>query len=141
MSVLEDLAEQLQAIKGREQESAGNTGWIGALTTGILVMVVTAILAYVAWKRGKELAKIKHEQAVQEESRHQAQVDAQIASHEDDRQAALEVAAEAEKRLEDLESRRRQVEEDHREARKRIDDITSWDDVDRLIERSSSRTD
>jgi uncharacterized membrane protein YhiD involved in acid resistance len=131
MGFPEDALSSIRDNKEKEEVGAG--GWIGALIAAILVMIAAAIFGFIAWSKGKELAKLKHEKAVSEEQEHQANVDSVIAVNEDIRRKALVKAAAAREKTKELEKARVKVEEDHREARKRIDEITSWDDVNSYL--------
>ena len=135
-SIVDSLMGAVQGYKAKEQSGSG-AGWIGAAIAGILGLIGIAIFAFQAWKSGKELAKLKHEKAVREEEEHQAKVDIEIATNEDERQKAIQEADGAGKRIEALELERQRLEGEHREHRERIDAIASWDDVDLFLDGDS----
>jgi hypothetical protein len=131
MSVLDKVLGSIQDNK--EKESVGAGGWLGALIAAILVIIVTGIFGFIAWKRGKEMSKLLHEKAIREEEEHQAKVNADLAETDEVRDEAIKVVNEARRDIAVLEVERREIEEAHREVRARIDAITSWDDVDSFI--------
>jgi len=131
MSVMDDVLAAIQ--RDKEKTQTGDGGWIGALVAGIIVIIVTAVFAFIAWKKGKEVSRILHEQAVQEEDAHQARIDIILSEGEEAAQKALQEAEAARVSIEALEEKRQRLEEEHREIRKKIDAITSWDDVDSFL--------
>lgn len=117
----------------KEKESVGAGGWIGAAVAGLLVMIITAVFGFIAWKNGRELSKLKIEKALAEEEEHQERVDSSLLKLETARNDALARADSVKKKIEDLEEKRLQVERDYNEATERISGITNWDDVDALL--------
>lgn len=138
MSVIEKALDAITQRKEASEENNSSGGWVGALIASILVFVITGVLGFVAWSRGKELAKLKHEKAVREEEAHQARVAAKIAATTERRDEAIARADEAAIRVQELQERRKKLEEDYNEARKRIRDVTTWDGID--AELASRRT-
>jgi len=131
--VLDQLLGVVQAHKQDENTQAGNGGWIAGLVVAVLALIAVAIFAWQAWQAGKETAKLLHEKAVQKEAEHQALVNVLLANEQetkDNALAAVEVARDEIKRLEEEAVR---LEETRQRARDAIDKISSWEDVDAIV--------
>lgn len=112
-----------------------NRGWIGALVVGVFVILLTAVFGFIAWRRGKKLAKLLHEKAVSEEKHHQAQVDAQLAESDEAFNDAISQAVEHQENITRLGQEADELKGQLDDVKKDLDDITSWDDVDRYLGR------
>ena len=130
---LDKVLDVIQTNKTEEKETKGNGGLIGALIAGILVMIITAVFGFIAWRRGKELAKLLHEKAVAEENLHQAGVDATLAKDDTVRAEATTRIEAAQYKIVEIVAQREVLQEEHRAAKQRLDEFTSWDDVDRYL--------
>ncbi len=138
MSVVDTALSVVQDNKSKTQ--TGDGGWIGALVAGIIVIIVTAIFGYMAWRKGQAMAILLHEKAVKEEQAHQAAIDAVVAVNEEAVDVAMDAAEVAHAEIIRLEAARVVLEEEHAEVIKRIDAITSWSDVDRYLSGSKPST-
>lgn len=114
----------------KQQDSKGSGGWIAAAIAGIVALISIALLAFNAWKKGKETARLLHEKAVEEEKERQAEADLAIAASHQERVEATERADEALAEVRRLEEAAQQAAEERRKAHELIDRITSWQDVD-----------
>lgn len=62
----EELLAQLKKIaeNSSKEKKSGNAGWITSLVMFFVSLIGIFIFAYVDWKKGKELAKLRHEKSV-----------------------------------------------------------------------------
>ena len=127
------IAESLKSYK--KQESTGKAGWIAAGIATVLALISVAVLAYQAFKSGKERAKRLHEAAVKKEQAHQAEVDADIAEDQATIEEALAAAESLKAEAEDLADKAEALEAARVAMNMQIDKITSWEDVDALLDR------
>jgi uncharacterized protein HemX len=117
--------------QGRTPASPWN--WVVGLIIAAVVFIGLAFLAWYLWSRGKELAKLRHEKDVAEETKHQAEVQAGLTVLDEKREALELEAYQAEGRIETLRMAIQRAEAERQAAHARLDTITSWDDVDRMI--------
>jgi len=120
-----------QQPQGRTPASPWN--WVVGLIIAAVVFIGLAFLAYYLWSKGKELAKLRHEKDVAEETKHQAEVQAGLTVLDEKREALELVAHQAEGRIETLRMAIQRAETERQAAHARLDTVTSWDDVDKLI--------
>ena len=130
---LGSIADSLTGYK--ENETTGKAGLIAGLVAMVLALIAVAVLAYQAFKAGKERAKALHEQAVREEQAHQAEVDASLAEDQEKVVAALAEAERLQAEVGDLKVRAEELAKEREKAQKQIDKITSWEDVDAIVRR------
>ena len=129
---LDGLLGIVQQKKEESQSSGTPWGWITAAIAAILAFVGLAFAAYDAWKKGRELAKLKHEADAMEEARIQAEIAAKL-STEDQIQRSQSLAAEQfSKQVEQLKEQIRSIEQERKDLHSKIDKVTSWVDVDNL---------
>ena len=133
---MKSLEDTVQDYKKKEKERSN--GWIGALVASLVVILVTGILGYLSWRKGKKLAQLLHEKAIEEEKAFSAKVDEQIAELEEERQQAQERILEASTKLEELQKQEEELVRDYNDAQARIKDLVTWDDIDSYL-RSKSR--
>lgn len=117
----------------KQQDSKGSGGWIAAAIAGIVALISIALLAFNAWKKGKETARLLHEKAVEEEKERQATEDAIIAETREKQDEAAARAMEHLAEVTRLAEEAGQVEAERRRAHELIDQITSWEDIDELV--------
>lgn len=134
------MADFTEALRGviqeqKDKEEEGSSSWVGALVVSILVILFTAIMGFVAWRRGREMARLKHERAKAEEEAHQARVAADLAEDATEQADALDQAEQLMGRVEELKRERRRLEEEHAAAMDQLKEVTSWDDIDRYMGR------
>lgn len=132
---LDDFKGVLGWVEKKKEESkkdGKSWGWVGGLAMAVIVFFALAYAAYTAWKKGREIAKLKHKVDVIEEKEQAAKADAKI---DKNRVAAAGLEVEAE-RLRNLvtEGKRqiRELETERKKLHNKIDKITSWEDVDNL---------
>jgi septal ring factor EnvC (AmiA/AmiB activator) len=122
----------VQQKKEESQEKKEPWGWVTALLVTILAFFALALAAYDAWKKGREIAKLKHELDVKEEEKTQAEISAAIARQDQIQKAQKELAANLEKQIEKTKSQIEVVEQERKDIHVKIDKITNWSDLDAL---------
>jgi hypothetical protein len=122
----------VQKKKEKSKAEGKSWGWVGGLAMAVIVFFALAYAAYTAWKKGKEIARLKHKIDVNEEKKKAAEVDSKV---EKNRVKSAELEVEA-ARLENLigEGKRqiKKLEAERKAAHNQIDAVTSWEDVDNL---------
>lgn len=133
--VLGWVQQQKEKAEKKVAQNPGSKhwGWILGIIVAVSVFVALAIAAYSAWKKGKEVAKLKHQIDVDKEKREQAKADAAVAKNEDERK---KLEKEVEVILERIESNDLKIDKlkEGRDKRlKEINEVTSWDDLDKIM--------
>jgi len=134
-SVLKWIEEKKHAAKEplAQTSTAKPWGWVLGLIAAVLVFVALAFAAWQAWKKGREIAKLKHERDKRLEEDRQAKVNAELAKLESERtryklesEDIKEDIKEIDKTLEDMEKARLAIHE-------KIKNVTKWEDIDEII--------
>lgn len=128
------LDRLLSSIENRKQTSkSGSTSLsiVGGLILAVLVFVALAFAAWQAWKKGVEVAKLKHKIDVDKEDKVQTLLREQIDSNNDERSRFKKEALALDVSIKANEDKVKKLEEDRVAIHKRIDEITSWEDLDR----------
>jgi len=135
---LDDIKGVLGWVEGKKEESqkeGKSWGWVMGLIMAVIVFIALAYAAYTAWKKGKEIAKLKHKIDVDEELKKQAEADAKIERNKVE-VAGLQVeAARLENLIEESKKQIEKLEVERKAEHAKIDKITSWEDVDALLKR------
>lgn len=136
---LEDVKTQLDKLldwaKSKKEESDVSSSpwkWILAAVAAVLVFCALSYMAYTAWNKGKELAKLKHQIDVAEESKKKAELEAKIATSEAIAAANLLFVQKTEKHVEKLKGEVDQIEKERLNLTEKIAKVTSWSDLDSL---------
>lgn len=113
-------------------------GWVVGLVVAVLIFFALAFLAWRAWKKGREIAKLKHELDLKKEEERKVKINAQLEKNNKERRKlesrAVSLTASVDKIKADL----HRAEEERRLAHKTIDEITSWEDVDKIVGKSNA---
>lgn len=127
-----ELLLQLQGIIEERKEAptkGGGKDWIGTLIILITVLVGVAVWSWVSWRRGKELAKLRHEKNKAKILKEKAELEKKLTKNKIIYLEAAERISEAEKVIEqtdlDIQAEERRYEADMRA----IDSIRSWRDA------------
>jgi uncharacterized protein HemX len=128
---------QKQKVKAEEKVTKNPKskpwGWVLGLIMAVLVFVTLAIAAWQAWKKGKEVAKLKHKIDVNKEKEEQAKANALIAENEEERQTLEKEAEKIRGRIEDSEKKIEKLKEERDRKIIEINEVTDWDGLDNLI--------
>jgi septal ring factor EnvC (AmiA/AmiB activator) len=130
---IDDFKGVLGWVQKQKEESKAEGkpwGWIVALIASIIVFVSLAIAAYTAWKKGREIAKLKHKIDVDEEKKKQAEADAKLKKQSLARAELEAKALELGTSIEVAKSDIKNLEEERKKLNRKIDRITSWEDLD-----------
>lgn len=132
---LEDLKGVLGWVQRKKEDSKAKGkpwGWVMGLLAAVVVFIALAFAAYTAWKKGREIAKLKHKIDVDEEEKKQAEADAAIATVSTEVNSLKAKAVRLDIEINDAKAEIKTLEEARVLANKKIDSITSWEDVDNL---------
>lgn len=135
MSSLFEKAKETILSQNEKEKESKNTGWVAPVVVGVLVLLMAAFFGFFAWRKGRELAKLKHEKDVADEEALQAAADARLAQDQAERDEAAQRLTDAAQRVQELEERIAESKEKYEETRKQLDRITNWDDVDQYLSR------
>jgi len=130
---LNSLLEAVQSKKEESQKSGTSWGWVTAAIAAILAFVGLAFAAYDAWKKGREIAKLKHEMDKQEELKIQAEINAKITAESDVQKSQRMVAEQLAKQIEKTKKEIIALEKERLSVHNKIDKVTSWADIDKLM--------
>jgi hypothetical protein len=129
---LDGLLGVVQTKKEESQSSGTQWGWVTAAIAALLAFVGLAFAAYDAWKKGREIAKLKHEIDVQEEMKIQAEIRSKLTTEEQIQKSQKLVAEQMAKQIEQTKAQIFLVEQERQEIHSKIDKVTSWADIDKL---------
>jgi len=130
---LDGLLGAVQTKKEESQSSGSPWGWVTAAIAAVLAFVGLAFAAYDAWKKGREIAKLKHEIDVQEEMKIQAEIRAKLTTEEQLQKSQKMVADQLSKQIEQTKAQILLVEQERQAIHAKIDKVTSWADIDSLM--------
>lgn len=124
------LLDQLKGIVEKKAPTkGGGRSWVSALIVITVVLVGVAVWSWISFRRGRELAKLRHEKNKAKLLKEDAVLQAQIAKND-------EYIAEQEKIFNTADDRLKIIEADIRAEEKRyeadmraIDSIRSWSDA------------
>lgn len=132
----QEVAEILGDLVNTESSGSSDvSSTVGVVIAVVLALVISAVFGFLAWRRGKELARLKHEEALRDEEAHQADVDDRLASKAEEAARAQSDLQDAEEALEELQSRLERLRKIHEESHARIDEIRDWSHVDDYVDR------
>lgn len=129
--------EQKKAVAQQpvsQTSTAKPWGWVLGLIAAVLVFLALAFAAWQAWKKGREIAKLKHELDKKKEEERQARVNAELSKLSSEREKYEKEAAAIKDRIEDTKKDLVKLEAERVAAHDKIDKVTKWEDVDRLME-------
>jgi septal ring factor EnvC (AmiA/AmiB activator) len=132
---LEDFKGVLGWVQKKKDESKTSGkpwGWIMGLVAAVVVFIALAYAAYTAWKKGREIAELKHKIDVDAEKKKQTEADAKI---ETNKTIQAELAVEAATLGNLIEETKKQItdlEKDRQAINNKIDKVTSWEELDNL---------
>ena len=132
---LDDLKGVLGWVERKKEESKESGkpwGWVMGLLAAVVVFIALAFAAYTAWKKGREVAKLKHKIDVDEEKRKQAEANAEIAEFQGDRERLAHRASELHLEILATKSDIVKAELAREEAHSKIDRVSCWEDIDKL---------
>lgn len=124
----------LSTISSYKKNGGGSKmGWIIALIAGILSVVAVAVVYFQLWKKGKQLAKLKHERDVLRERELAAVAESHIAANTDLMIEAMNEADQARDRQVELAVESNSLLDESRKKRDLIESLVTWEDVDLYI--------
>lgn len=133
---IEDFTGVLGWVERKKEESKKSGepwGWLMALVAAVVVSISLAYAAYVAWKKGREIAELKHKIDVDEEKKIAAEADAKLATIEEESKKLEKEAKQLQEKIDSAKNDIRKLESDRLAVNTKIDKITSWEDVENLM--------
>lgn len=108
-------------------------GWVVGLVAAVLIFFALAFLAWRAWKKGREIAKLKHQLDLKKEEEFKIKVNATIHANKKQRKQLESKAASLATTVKKIKNDLKKAEEERKLAHSTIDEITSWEDVDKIV--------
>jgi hypothetical protein len=137
---LDDIEKPLNGIvawvqtKKEESKKQGSPwSWLTAVLVSFLAIISMALMAYEAWKKGMEVAKLKHKVDVTEELKKQAEINSKISAETDKVEAQKAFAKEMEKQIDSLLKEIDDTEKERLLIHKKISKVTSWEGIDSFL--------
>lgn len=129
---VEGVLGWVQAKKEESKKEGNSWGWVIGLIMAIIVFFALAYAAYTAWKKGREIAKLKHKIDVDEEKKKQAQANAKIEKNSLEAANLEKVSNDLQVTIDKLKDQIKKTEAERKKLNNKINTITSWEDVDSL---------
>jgi uncharacterized protein HemX len=124
------LLDQLKSIvNDNKKESGGGKSWVGTLVIVAVVLVGVAIWSWISWRRGRELAQLRHEKNKAKILRDKAELDQRIAKGAEEIAAKQRVIDALEEKLRIVDADIRAEEARYEADMRAIDSIRSWRDA------------
>jgi septal ring factor EnvC (AmiA/AmiB activator) len=137
---LDEIKKQLNGIAGwvqtKKEESAKSGvswGWITAAIASILAFVAMAFMAYEAWKKGREIAALKHKVDVDEEMKKQAEINVKISTEEHTIKSQKDFIKGMEKQIDSVKREIADIDKERLLIHDKISKVTSWEDLDSYL--------
>lgn len=115
------------------QQPSKPWGWVVGIFASIMVFVALSFLAWRAWKKGREIAKLKHKMDVAQEEKRWLEIDKKLTQNAEMREELEKETADLQKRIDHSKNLIVELEKERKEAHSTIDKVSSWADVDRII--------
>jgi septal ring factor EnvC (AmiA/AmiB activator) len=127
-AILKSLDELVQ--KNKDQSNGGGKSWVGTLIIIAAGLAAAAVWAWIEWRRGKELAQLRHEAEAQRLQAEHDAVDKAVALALAEIARFQKLIDDAKARIEAIEVKVTEVEAQRAADKKAIDRVRSWRDVD-----------
>ena len=136
---LDGILGWVQKKKAEAESPATNTtkaspwGWVVGLVVAVLIFFALAFLAWRAWSKGREIAKLKHELDLRKEEEEKAKVNAALEANNKKRRTLESKAASLTTTVARIKEDIKRAEDERTLAHSTIDEITSWEDVNKIV--------
>jgi cell division protein FtsL len=122
----------VQQKKAESQKDGTPWGWVMAAVAAVIVFCTLAFAAYDAWKRGREIAKLKHQIDVQEEAKKKAEVDIKLSKETTFQLVQQRFITTMEAYIRRDKTIIAEIEKERQNLHTKIDQITDWSDINKL---------
>jgi cell division protein FtsL len=132
---LEDFKGVLGWVEKKKEKAKAEGkpwGWVAGLIAAVLVFFALAYAAYTAWKKGREIAKLKHKIDVDEEKKKAAEADAKIEANLMEKTKLEAEAIKLESSIATDKADILNLEAERKKLNAKIDKVTSWEELDNL---------
>lgn len=125
------LLDQLKGIvdKNRHPTKGGGKSWLGTLVIIAVVLVGVAVWSWIAWRQGRELAKLRHEKNKAQITKETALVKTRVAENDAVVIQQQQIFDDAEKTLQAIEADIKAEGKQYAADMRAIDSIRSWRDA------------
>jgi hypothetical protein len=122
----------LEKKKTTDTKSGSPWGWITGLIAAAIAFFSIAIFTYKAWKKGREVAALKHRLDVMKEEKERNKADKVLQKEASDRAKIDESIELVQNIIDNTKEEMKIAKEEHNKAVEKIKAIKSWDEVDKL---------
>lgn len=137
---LTEIKQKLDGILGivqkkkEESRAAGTSwGWVTAALAAVLAFIGLAFAAYDAWKKGREIAKLKHEKDLAEETKQKVIAEEKITKEYTKQKSQQILISSLETKIAAINTKIGNAEQQRQNIHSKIDQVTSWADFDDLL--------
>lgn len=130
---LDGILGAIQAKKEESQKNGTSWSWVTATIAAILAFIGLAFASYDAWKKGREIAKLKHEKDVAEEAKQRAEIEVKLTTETERQKVQQLLIANITKTIVNLKIDIEKAEKERQDIHNKIDKVTNWDDLDQLM--------
>jgi len=130
---LDGILGAIQAKKEESQKSGTSWSWVTAAIASILAFIGLAFAAYDAWKKGREIAQLKHEKDLAEEAKQKAIIEEKLTQDQIRQKSHQFLISNLESKIATLNTAIGNAEIQRKDIHNKIDKVTSWADFDSLI--------
>lgn len=129
------VQEQKGDVASIKNQKTPENPWPWLIGFGITVVIFfgLSILSLVLWKKGREVAKLKHQQDVVREEREQLKSQMRLEELEKRKEIIKNTIRKKAASIIENDSKIAKLEKERQRIKEKIDAITSWEDVDRTM--------
>lgn len=109
--------------------------WVLGLVAAVLVFLALAFAAWQAWKKGREIAKLKHEIDKKKEEERKLKVNKELSGLESEIVYYDKICGEIQKNIDIAKLKIVKLEDERKAVHEKIDKITKWEDIDLILKR------
>jgi hypothetical protein len=124
----------VQTKKADVQTQGQSWNWVTGLVASVVVFFALAFAAYSAWKKGKEIAALKHEIDVKKEEEALLVIKTKLEHDADERKLLEAKSAQINHLISESKKAVSALEAERYKKQAVIDKITNWNDVSKVIE-------
>ena len=132
-NVLDKFVESLKSQISSRNKAPKPVSWIWGLLLFAVTAIATGLLYWRLHKKGKELAKLKHEKDVAKQEVERAIVKNEISKHETTIKVAKESVLRKLEKVTVLQRKIAIAEDNIRKVRNNVQALKNWDDIDSYL--------
>lgn len=119
--------------KGKQKKRGVPWKWIAGFGVAIVSLIALAGLSFILWRKGREIAKLKHERDITKQNEKRAIAQAQIEENNKKIDKLRAKASDLNVRISEIDIKLEEVKKSATIAEEKIHALKNWEDVDRLL--------